>query len=302
MLLNRNSKIGLFGKNNPDKTKELFIYDFNNHNKKALDNYSDWKAKGISRDGKKIAIITISPSTRAYRDHLIIMDHNNENILLDTHDYLIYDIEFNASGNQVLIIADKKKPFCYDLSLNKITAELPKLIRAYKGDLDIENDIFIAPCEKTKDTCYLFNFNNGKTETIKFGTKEIITRVKYSIDYAFLYLITNSNLLYCFDRNYKLKWSKDFNSLGKAGGRINASKIFSTEDGKYLAVEASSTETNQWGAEYVIDSENGEIIKQIEGYQFRGRFSHDFFDNKILLYKYGTIDLLSGEVSKNPIF
>lgn len=103
--------------------------------------------------------------------------------------------------------------------------------------------------------------------------------------------------MYCFDINYKIKWSKDFNYLGKEGDRISPSYLFITEDEQFLCVTASATETNNWGAEYVVDSTNGEIVRQIESYQFRGRFKSDFFDNKVLLYNLKTIDLMSGQVS-----
>lgn len=301
MIVNKHTKIGLFEKRKPNNPNGLFIFDFTTQKKKYINNYLDWDAKGISTDGKRIALTAISSYKRAYRTDLAIIEHESQKVLLNTNDYYVYDVEFSLKGDKILIVADKKKPFCYDLSLQQITAELPKQIRTYKGDLDVLNDTFIAPCEKSKDTCYLFDFKTGHTETIKLGIKEIICQIKFSVDASFIYLITETNVLYCLDRNYKIKWSKDFNFLGEQGGRINCSSIFQTENGQNLAVYTSSTETNQWGAEYVIDAATGEIIKQIEGYQFRGRFSSNFFENKILLYTYKTIDLITGEVSENPL-
>ncbi|MFH7011380.1 hypothetical protein ACHRV5_05870 [Flavobacterium sp. FlaQc-52] len=301
MIVNRHSKIGLFGNRKPNNTKGLFLFDFNTQEKKYLTDFPEWEPQNISIDGKRIAITRTSSNTRAYRTDLVITDHENETVLLNTDNYCIYDVEFNAKGNKIIIVASKKKPFCYDLSLQQITAELPKQIRTYKGDLDPENDTFLAPCENTKDTCYLFNFATGKTESIKFGTKAMIGRIKFSVDFTFIYLITETNVLYCFDRDYKIKWYKDFNYLGKDGGRINSSDIFQTENGQLLALYASSTESNSWGAEYVVDATNGEIVNQIEAYQFRGGFSSDFFENKVLLYTHNTIDLITGKVSENPV-
>ena len=51
----------------------------------------------------------------------------------------------------------------------------------------------------------------------------------------------------------------------------------------------------------VINSENGELINRIEGYQFRGRFATNYFDNKVLLHTFKTTDLLTGEVSQNQV-
>lgn len=301
MIVNRLCKLGLFEKKEAITEKGLLLFDFITKEKKYLENNLEWEAKSISPDGEKIAITTPSTTTKAFRTELIVMEHKSQQIVLNTNNYFVYDVAFNFSGNKILVVAEKKKPFCYDLVLNKITAEMPKEIRAYKGDLYFHNDTFFVPCEKTKDTCYLFDFNTGKTETIKLGTKAKINRIKFSIDFTTIYAITDTNILYCFDINYKIKWSKDFNYLCKEGGRISPSDIFITEDGQFLCVTSSATEINSWGAEYVVDSTNGEIVRQIESYQFRGRFKSNFFDNKVLLYNLKTIDLMSGQVSDLPI-
>lgn len=257
----------------------------------------EWEGKSISPNGEIIAITNISASKKPYRTELVIMEYKNQKVLFNTHDYYVYDTTFNSNGDKILVVANKKKPFCYDLKLDKIIAELPKQIRTYKGDLDLEKDIFIAPCEQKKDTCYLFNFKTAETIAQKFGTKEIISRVKYSPDFTSIYLITETNILYCFDRGFNIKWHKDFNNLG----RINSSDIFSTEDGNYLSVYSTSTKTNNWGEEFVINSKNGELINQIQGYQFRGRFATNYFENKVLLNTFKTIDLLTGKVSEKTI-
>ena len=90
------------------------------------------------------------------------------------------------------------------------------------------------PCEKTKGTCYTFDFTTGKEGIQKFGIREKIRRIKYSIDSSQIYAISEANILYCFDRNYKIKWSKNFNDIG----RIDSSDIFITDDNKYITVEA----------------------------------------------------------------
>jgi WD40 repeat protein len=299
-IVNRQAKIGLFETKSPNDKKELLVFDFQNQKKNYLENYLEWDAKCISPNGERIIISTFSSYKRAERTDLVVMEHKNQNVLLNTHDYYVYDTEFNSNGNKILIVANAKKPFCYDLEKTKITAELPKQVRTYKGDLDLEKDVFVVPCEKMKDTCCLFDFNTGKTEIIKLGVKAVINHIKFSVDFSYVYAITEDNILYCFDRKFNIKWSKDFNYLGKKGGRIT-SDIYRTENGKYLAVYAPSTETNRWGAEYVIDCKNGEIVNQIEAFQFRGRFAAEFFDNKVLLYTFKTIDLTTGEICENPI-
>jgi len=296
MILNRQAKIGLFEKNLQNE-KGLFLFDFKTKEKKYLEEYLDWKPESISPDGRKIAITINSQQTKLEKTDLVVIEHDTNTVLLNNYKYYVYDIAFDITGSKLLVVANNKKPFCLDIIKNEIIAELPKLIRLYKGDLDLQNDTFLAPCEQKKETCYLFNFKTGQTDVQKIGTKEIISRVKYSVDFTSIYVITETNILYCFDRNFKTKWSKDFNSLG----RINSSEIFSTEDGNYVAVYSTSTKTNNWGAEFVINSEDGELINQIEGYQFRGRFATNYFDNKVLLHTFKTTDLLTGEVSENQI-
>ena len=51
----------------------------------------------------------------------------------------------------------------------------------------------------------------------------------------------------------KIKWSKDFNDIG----RINSSDI--TDNNIYIAVEAQDVKTNNWGTDFVIESNSGEI-------------------------------------------
>lgn len=301
MIINRQAGIGLFEKKQDVNELGLFIVDFITSQKGYLDGYADWEPCSISPDGKRLAIRTTCSHKGAYRTELTVIERSDNKVLYNTKDYFVYDVAFNATGDRLLLVADKRKPFCYDVLTQQITAQLPKQIRAYKGDLDIQQDIFFAPCETVKDTCYLFSFQTGKTGTIKLGTNALISRVKFSRDLGNIYVITETNVLYCFDRAYKIIWQTDFNYLGKAGGRINPSDIFSSEDGGLLCVYTSSTEANNWGAEYVIDSANGEIVRQIENYQFRGRVADNYFGNKVLTHKCTTLDLVTGEVSEGRV-
>ena len=302
MIVNRRSKIGVFEKKDLVNEKGLLVLDFNNQEKNYLEDYLDWEVKGLSPNGANLALTTISSHRKSYRTDFVIIERISQRVLLNTHDYYVYDAEFNLKGDKILVVADNKKPFCYDLILNKITAVLPQKIRTYKGDLDLERDVFIAPCEKNNDTCYLFSFNSGKVDVLNLGTKARISRIKFSVDFAHIFVVTEKNILYCFDRKFEIKWKIDFGYLGNQGGRISSSDIFITEDGSLLGVCTSSAETNKWGIEYVVDSADGRIVRQIEGYQFRGRFATDFFDNRVLLHKLKTADLKTGEISENPIF
>ncbi|MCU0352966.1 MAG: hypothetical protein MUD08_04380 [Cytophagales bacterium] len=179
---------------------------------------------------------------------------------------------------------------------------MPKSVDFYTGDLDRRTNAFYAPSLSVKDTCHVFDFTTETTTTQTFGVEGKIARLRFSIDSAFVYLTTEANVLHCFDRNLQPVWQTDFKRLGKQGGRIYPSGIFSSEDGKLLCLCAVDTETNNWGADYVIDASNGEIVKQIEGYQFRGRLACDFFGNKLLTYNLTTLDLITGEVSAKTIF
>ena len=299
MIINRHAHVGLFEKKKDINEQGLFIFDFVTSKKTYLNEYADWEPCCVSTDGKRFAIKTTCSNRGAYRTNVTVIDQNE--ILYTTKDYYVYDIAFNVTGEKLLMVAEKKKPFCYNLSTQEIIAHLPKQIRLYKGDLDRRRDIFFAPCEKTKDTCYLFSFETGMTETIKMGTQALISRVKIDNDLEKIYLITETNILYCLDRTYKVIWKKDFNYLGLAGGRIHPSDIFISEDGKLLCVYSSASETNKWGTDYVVDSLSGEIINQIENYQFRGRLMDNYFGNKVLTYKLTTLDMLTGEISDSGL-
>ncbi|OPB95583.1 hypothetical protein [Elizabethkingia occulta] len=297
MILNRNAGIGLFEKNNHNE-EGLFLFDFNTHERIYLKTYPEWKPESISPDGSKIAITNYpSTKTRYSKTDLIVMDRNSQNVLLDTHKYFVLDTAFDMAGSKLLVTAHKMKTFCLDLLKNEIIAELPKELRLYNGDLDLEHNSFIMPCEKAKDTCYTFDFATGKTGIQKLGIKEKICRIRYSIDFSNIYVISEANILYCFDRNYKIKWSKDFSDIG----RIDSSDIFITDDNNYIAVEAVDVKTNDWGTDFVIECNNGEIVNRIEGYQYRGRFATDYFENRVLLHTFKTVDLITGHISEEKI-
>jgi hypothetical protein len=293
MIINRHARVGLFQK------EGLFVVDLARSEKTYLHEYAGWEPVSISPDGKRFAIRTTCAHRGAYRTHVVVMA--GADVLFNTKDYYVYDIAFNATGEQILIVAEKKKPFCYHLLTQDTRAELPKSVRLYKGDLDQQQDVFLVPCDKTKDTCYAYSFATGTTEVVKMGTQAMIARLRFSDDLQRIYLVTETNILYCFDRAYQLIWQKDFNYLGKAGGRIHASDIFTSEDGKLLCVYTSASETNNWGTEYVVDSMNGDIVNQIENYQFRGRVGAHFFGNQVLTHKLTTLDMLTGETGDSGI-
>lgn len=249
----------------------------------------------ISLNAQRFAIKTTCSHRGAYRTHVNVMEGND--MLYTTKDYYVYDMAFNTTGEKLLMVAEKRKPFAFDLITQAIVAEMPKQVRLYKGDLDKRNDVFWAPCEKAKNTCYLFSFETGATTTVKMGTQALINRLRIADDQERIYLVTENNILYCVDRDYKTIWSTDFNQLG----RINSSDIFMSEDGKLLCVYSTSTETNKWGAEYVVDSESGAIVHQIENYQYRGRVGEHYFGNKLLTHRLTTLDLLSGEVAESGL-
>lgn len=301
MIISQLSHIGVFEKKAPVNEKGLLVWNFSRKEGTYLEEYTDWEPCALSPNGKHLAIKIPCSHRGAYRTELVVVTLPDKNSLLATKDYFVYDVAFDQPGNKLLIVPDKKKPFCYDLVTQQSIAELPGKIRLYKGAADPQKDAFLVPSDQLKGTCYVFDFTSLQTETIKTGIDVLISRMKYLADGDRVYAITDANTLYCFDRTFSIVWTKDFNYLGKQGGRINSSDIFSTEDGKLLCVYSTATETNPWGAEYVIDSTTGEIVRQIENYQFRGRIGCNFFDNKVLLHTGKTMDLATAEVSEKPV-
>ena len=121
MIVNRRSKIGVFEKKDLVNEKGLLVLDFNNQEKNYLEDYLDWEVKGLSPNGANLALTTISSHRKSYRTDFVIIERISQRVLLNTHDYYVYAAEFNLKGDKILVVADNKKPFCYDLILNKIT-------------------------------------------------------------------------------------------------------------------------------------------------------------------------------------
>lgn len=298
MIFNRATKRGLFEFNKDRNTEGLMVYDFQEDRCIRLDKYKEWRINAISPDGKYVAINKISETTKAYKTDFAIVKIDTQEEIFMTNKYCVYDAEFSLESDKVLLVVHNKKPFCLDLNTKEITAEMPKNIRTYQGSFNESTNQFIAPSETLKDTVYLFDFNTGETTKLKFGLKDKIIGMQYTNDQECLVVITESSVVYCLDQNYKAIWSTDFNTLFDYPVRINASRILFTEDGQHLMVDASSTEINDWGSEFVLETETGKLINTIESYQYRGRVQDAYLDNKVLLYTYATLDAITGEVKE----
>lgn len=296
MIFNRASKRGLFELNKDHNAEGLMVYDFQEERCIRLDRYKEWRINAISLDGQYIAINKVSETTKAYKTDFAIVKIDTQEEIFMTNKYCVYDAEFSLESDKVLLVVHNKKPFILDLSTGEIVAEMPKNIRTYQGSLNKATNQFIAPSETLKDTVYLFDFNTGETAKLKLGLKDKIVGMQYLHDQKHLIVITESSVIYCLDENYKVVWKTDFNTLFNYPVRINASRVLQTEDNRHIMLDTSSTETNDWGAEYVLDVETGRLANTIESYQYRGRVQDVFFDNKVLLYTYRTLDMLTGEV------
>ncbi|MDM1379485.1 hypothetical protein [Myroides marinus] len=298
MIINRAAKRGLFEFNKDHNVEGLMVYDFKEDKCIRLDRYKDWRINALSSDGQYVAINKISETTKAYKTDFAIVKVDTQEEIFMTNKYCVYDAAFSLESDKVLLVVHNKKPFCLDLKTKEITAEMPKNIRTYQGSFNKITNQFIAPSETLKDTVYLFDFNSGETTKVKFGLKEKIGGMQYLNDQKRLIVITESSIIYCLDENYKVIWKTDFNTLFDYPVRINASRVLQTEDSKYFMVDASSTETNDWGAEYTLEVETGKLINTVESYQYRGRVQDVYFENKVLLYTYSTLDVVTGEVKE----
>lgn len=298
MKINRIAKRGLFEYQKDRNEEGLMLYDFLEERVIRFADYKEWRINAISPDGKYIAINKISETTRAFKTDFAILRVDTQEQVFFTNTYFIYDAEFSLDSDKVLIVAHNKKPFCLDLVTKEIIAEMPKNIRTYQGSFNKEKNQFIAPSETFKNTLYLFDFASGETEKIKTSLKEKIGKVEYTNDSQHLIALTESSIVYCLDLSYKVIWSVDFNTLLESSVRINSSSMLLSEDNQYLMLEASSTETNNWGAEFVLNVKTGVLVNTVEGYQYRGRIQDALFDNEVLLYTYHTLDMLTGEVKE----
>ncbi|MGL4585283.1 MAG: hypothetical protein ACRCVU_20190 [Flavobacterium sp.] len=298
MKINRLAKLGLFEYQKDRNEGGLMIYDFSQDKCIRFENYREWRINAISPDGKYIAINKISETTRAFKTDFAIVCVDTQEQVFFTNAYFVYDAEFSATSDKVLLVVHNKKPFCLDIETKEIVAEMPKNIRTYQGDFNSLSNQFIAPSETFKDTVYLFDFKTGDTAKIKLNLKEKIIGMKYTNDQQHLIVLTESSVVYYLDEEYKTIWSIDFKTVFEHPVRINSSTILFSEDGKHLLLETSSTETNNWGAEFAVSIETGELVNTVEGYQFRGRVKDALFDNKVILYTFHTLDMLSGEVKE----
>jgi hypothetical protein len=61
-------------------------------------------------------------------------------------------------------------------------------------------------------------------------------------------------------------------------------------------VVAGGTAANRWGTEYLLDAATGELLRQVEAGQGRGRPKVEFGDSSVVLFTGRVLDLATGEV------
>jgi len=300
MIINRKDKIGYLDKDDLFNPFGLIEYDFQAQTKKEFSQFKDWKFSDISADKRYFALISDWITFRGTnKTEIVILDTVTEDIIFSTKDYMTYTVKFSADGTKLLFDVKGLKPFCIDLLSKTIVAKIPKSVRIFNGDFDLETDNFYAPVEKKKNTFCVFNFQDGNTQEYALKISACIHRVRFSNDRQKVYFLADDNALYCTDRDYKIIWKTDFNAV--KAKTVWSSAVYCSENGDMLCLEAAETASCKWGADFVVDASNGKILKQFDAYKGRGKLKSDYFGNKFVTFKGTTLDIETGEVSENII-
>ena len=303
MIIDARNKIGYFDKEDKFNNFGLIEYNFKLNQRKDFLHFKDYKFLDISLDKKYFALVSDwFPKNGTNKTELIIFNTQTEQIEYSTKNYLVYLVKFNKDSTKLLFDIYGKKLFCLDLVGKNVFSQLTKSIRIHTGDFDIATDTFYSPLETRNGVFYIFDFNNGNFIEQNLKISQSIEKIKFSFDFKKIYFTTKDDCLYCMDREFKIMWKTDFLNIGMGIKQISTTNIFSSEDGNKLCISTPSTEKNRWGSEIIIDSTNGNIIKEIDNYQGRGIISSDFFENKLLTYKGTTLDIETNNVSENIIF
>ena len=260
----------------------------------VLDQYPGYRC--VDWHSEKSLLILVSQmysGSRKLVSNMIVLQVDTGHVLFSSDKHLYYQALFNAAGTHVLLEAFKQKPVWVELSSGAIVNTLPVEIRLMNGTYRHEQNQLYLPLENKK--AWLQVDGSLFTSTlVKTPFAGRVSKMHYR-NGRFL-LLTEDDKLFCCDEQFKTLWQCNFLELGKDAGRVYGSDILVTEDGTLVSVSASATEANGWGAEYVLDIENGTVKQVIQNYQGRGRVAGSYFGRELMLHSQRLLHLDTGEV------
>jgi hypothetical protein len=304
MILDRANKIGFFEYSPYGNTEGLLQINFQTNERQLLTSYLKYNPLAISPDGRFVCLNSewlIVKGTN--KTELVVLNIATQKVVYSTQAYLVHDAVLSWDGACLLIQASAKKPFCLNIADGTTLFEMTsKSVSFYQGTFNRANNSFMVPHPNKARSYFECSFPDLTEHFHLVGVKTRLTRLRYAQATQLLYYTTEDNELGCLDTANRVVWRNDFKKLGIKDGRINASSLYLSEDEKLLCLPISDSQHNAFGLEYVISAETGEIIHTIEGFQYRGRISCDYFGNSLLTFTGHKIDLLSGVITKNEIY
>ncbi|SEW51896.1 hypothetical protein [Chitinophaga arvensicola] len=225
---------------------------------------------------------------------LVVMNIDTQEEVYSTERHMYYNALFNGAGTHLLLEAYNQKPLWVDLLTGDAIAVLPSEIRLANGTYNPEQDVFYFPLEKKK--AYL------RVDGADFSSSLVKTPYSDKVDQLVFtngqYLVlTEGNLLFCCDQQFRPIWQRNFSDMGGDSGRVTGTGLVVTEDDQLLCISASSTESNRWGVEYILYKQTGEVRNTLPGEQGRGRVAGGYFDHQVLLFTMKLLDLQTGAVA-----
>ncbi|HEY9260942.1 hypothetical protein [Chitinophaga sp.] len=227
--------------------------------------------------------------------NLIVMRVATQEVVYSTNRHMYYNAVFNAGGSHLLLEAYNQKLAWVDLSTGEIVAELKPEVRLYNGTFNPHQNLFYFPLENKKSWLQVDGATFAGT-LIKTPYPHRAHKVTYVEALQRYLLLTEGNILICCDGELKILWQRNFSEMGDDTGVVFGSDILVTEDQERICISASATESNRWGADFVLDMNTGEPRHIIQGYHMRGRIAGSYFGRQVLLHPMKLMDLDTGEV------
>lgn len=141
---------------------------------------------------------------------------------------------------------------------------------------------------------YQTDLVTGDLEEVRLALRSPIGQLRYSPDGSRVFTAAKDDVVTCFDRSWEVVWRRDFTQLPDGPSGVWSSGLF-VFPGR-LGVVAGDTAANRWGTEYLLDAATGELVRQVEGRQGRGRPKVEFGDSSVILFTGQVLDLATGEV------
>jgi hypothetical protein len=227
--------------------------------------------------------------------NLLVMRPATQEVVYSTNRHMYYNAVFNASGSHLLLEAYNQKLAWVELSTGEMVEELKPELRLDNGTFNPHQNLFYFPLENKKSWLQVDGSTFAGT-LIKTPYPHRAHKVRYVEALQRYLLLTEGNILICCDEQLKTLWQRNFSEMGDDTGTVFGSDILVTEDNERICISASSTESNRWGADFVLDMHTGEPLHIIQGYHQQGRVAGSYFGRQVLLHPMKVMDLDTGTV------